>query len=700
MMSILLLCAFMALIWLVAKFLFSEGHIDSSGGLYFRCASASYTPLECRHNADPRARHNGFEDADTDEGIAPRVDAIQSLTQELIAKTRGVAHDEAEKHQHTIADPLVSILSSTCCVIPATAANIQVLATPSEFYETLKAKIRAAQHRVMISALYVGDGPLSKAFLQTLEDKVREFGEARRVERTMRSFPGSRADMAPLHANTMTPAASSDELQLGDYANKFTIDVVLDYNRMHDRKNMMTIRPLAEAASLYKNDVEVRLHLFQTPSSLNRFLGPFGRSKELLGVQHTKLFVFDDEDVLLTGANLSDDYFRNRMDRYLLVKDTPQLAEWVRGVLDCLISLSHRVVYALEDAIPSDALQTSEIWTPTVTPQKKSASPRASMTPSMTPSSRTASTESLSGLRATAGPSSTPHTTHAKSKLIILPSTCGVDATRDHVAFREIARQQFDLFAAEMYDASLQRLRYLLSRSATSERSQVDTLLFPTLQFGRVNIHHDVNVVQEVLRGVTSGMRVCLTSPYLNMYHSFTEAVLKSKAAFDFITASLTSNGWSGQKGFAGQIPFYYFQLERSFYFLMESFGCTSRVHIREFTAPGMTFHAKGMWIISQPQSNERSSPSSHAEDRAVLGVPVIAAYGSTNYGNRSIHKDVEVESFLYTWGPSLQEQMRLELQRLLTQSELATRDRFVGGKHGRFQPVVALVAALGQDYM
>ncbi|CUG92486.1 phosphatidylglycerophosphate synthase-like, putative [Bodo saltans] len=708
MLTILALCATMALIWLVAKYLFSEGPIDSRGGLYFRSASASYTPLECRHNADPRAR-NAFDEEATRTETTPAietVDVLQALTQELIKKTRDVAHSDVEQqHQHAIADPLVSILSSTCCVIPATAANIQVLATPNEFYETLKAKIRAAQHRVMISALYVGDGPLSKAFLQTLEDKVREFGEARRAERTMCSFPGSHADVTSSQAPFLTPVPSTDEL-LGDYANKFTIEIVLDYNRMHDRKNMMTIRALAEAASQYKNEVEVRLHLFQTPSSLNRFLGPFGRSKELLGVQHTKLFAFDDEDVLLTGANLSDDYFQNRMDRYLVVKNTPQLAEWVRGALDCLISLSHRVVYALEDAIPSDVLPTSEIWTPSPSPQKAS-SPNASRGPS-----RTASTDSLNGLKTAAA--STPHTTHTKSKLIILPATCGVDATRDHVAFREVAREQFDLFAAEMYDSSLQRLRFLLSRSATCERKEVDTLLFPTLQFGRVNIHHDVNVVQEVLRGVTSGMRVCLTSPYLNMYHSFTDAVLKSKATFDFITASLTSNGWSGQKGFAGQIPFYYFQLERSFYFLMESFGCSNRVHIREFTAPGMTFHAKGMWILSQPSTmphpasttTDKASaaqlPRQHEsdDDRAVVGVPVIAAYGSTNYGNRSIHKDVEVESFLYTWGPSLQEQMRLELQRLLTQSELATRDRFVGGKHGRFQPVVALVAALGQDYM
>ena len=38
------------------------------------------------------------------------------------------------------------------------------------------------------------------------------------------------------------------------------------------------------------------------------------RYNETLGLQHTKIFVFDDS-VILSGANLSSDYFTNRQDR-------------------------------------------------------------------------------------------------------------------------------------------------------------------------------------------------------------------------------------------------------------------------------------------------------------------------------------------------------------------------------------------------
>jgi len=38
------------------------------------------------------------------------------------------------------------------------------------------------------------------------------------------------------------------------------------------------------------------------------------RFNEMVGLQHAKLFVFDDS-VLVSGANLSQDYFTNRQDR-------------------------------------------------------------------------------------------------------------------------------------------------------------------------------------------------------------------------------------------------------------------------------------------------------------------------------------------------------------------------------------------------
>ena len=47
--------------------------------------------------------------------------------------------------------------------------------------------------------------------------------------------------------------------------------------------------------------------------------------KEILNVYHTKLFIFDDK-IILSGANIDDSYFENRLDRYFEIKNK-QLAD-------------------------------------------------------------------------------------------------------------------------------------------------------------------------------------------------------------------------------------------------------------------------------------------------------------------------------------------------------------------------------------
>lgn len=43
---------------------------------------------------------------------------------------------------------------------------------------------------------------------------------------------------------------------------------------------------------------------------------------EVKGVHHVKLYLFDD-DVIVTGANLSHSYFTYRQDRYMLIRNAP-----------------------------------------------------------------------------------------------------------------------------------------------------------------------------------------------------------------------------------------------------------------------------------------------------------------------------------------------------------------------------------------
>ena len=64
------------------------------------------------------------------------------------------------------------------------------------------------------------------------------------------------------------------------------------------------------------------------------------RVSEIIGVCHLKAYVFDD-DVLISGANMSTTYFTKRQDRYYLFKKAAKLAGFVRSLVEVLLPTWH-----------------------------------------------------------------------------------------------------------------------------------------------------------------------------------------------------------------------------------------------------------------------------------------------------------------------------------------------------------------------
>jgi len=42
-----------------------------------------------------------------------------------------------------------------------------------------------------------------------------------------------------------------------------------------------------------------------------------------------------DDDIILTGANLSEQYFVSRKDRYIIIKNCPELADYLEDFMKC-----------------------------------------------------------------------------------------------------------------------------------------------------------------------------------------------------------------------------------------------------------------------------------------------------------------------------------------------------------------------------
>lgn len=61
-----------------------------------------------------------------------------------------------------------------------------------------------------------------------------------------------------------------------------------------------------------------------------RLLPP--RVSEVVGVSHLKCYIFDD-DIIISGANISNTYFSTRQDRYFVVRNARLLAYHIRSLV-------------------------------------------------------------------------------------------------------------------------------------------------------------------------------------------------------------------------------------------------------------------------------------------------------------------------------------------------------------------------------
>lgn len=165
-------------------------------------------------------------------------------------------------------------LHSMAPCFPLCGDRVQVILEPKCFYETLLNEAKTAKHRIVMASLYLGIGKLETDLVNAIHSNLKN---------------------------------SSD----------LNVQILLDYTRgsRGDTNSKSMVKSLlTDCKNFY-------LSLYHTPAlrGLTKRLAP-PRWNELLGLQHMKLYLFDDK-VMISGANLSNDYFTNRQDRYLLIED-------------------------------------------------------------------------------------------------------------------------------------------------------------------------------------------------------------------------------------------------------------------------------------------------------------------------------------------------------------------------------------------
>lgn len=169
--------------------------------------------------------------------------------------------------------PFISELDKIGPSFDIHGSQVQILKTPAEFYDTLLDKISKAKKCIFLSTLYIGKS--EQELISALQEALRRAPKLK-LSILTDALRGTREAPEPSCASLLAPLVE----EFGP-----------------DR-------------------VEVRMYHTPNLTGLRKKYIP-KRINEGWGLQHMKLYGFDGE-ILLSGANLSSDYFTNRQDRYHL----------------------------------------------------------------------------------------------------------------------------------------------------------------------------------------------------------------------------------------------------------------------------------------------------------------------------------------------------------------------------------------------
>ncbi|KAL8693154.1 MAG: hypothetical protein Q9218_001974 [Villophora microphyllina] len=461
--------------------------------------------------------------------------------------------------------------------------QIDVLEEPKEFYGTLKRLIGSAKKRIFLSTLYVG---------KTEYELVSAIHEALTREPELR------------------------------------VSILADGLRgIREYPEACCASLLASLVTDFPDRVEIRMYHTPNLTGLRKSIIP-KRINEGWGLQHIKLYGVDDQ-ILLSGANLSSDYFTNRQDRYHLFS-SKRVTEFYYRIHQAVCSIS----FLLEAGTTSSSSY-AFAWpfsnvapNPLFHPRRYIEAATTLLLPLCSPSASTSPLQPAV-LSATAKEADTSGTTTIVYPLLSHPPTINTE---------------------------LPVLRTLLSPSPSTN------IIAYTFTAGYFNPHP---LVKRTLLALSS-------SP--------------SSIPGTILTASPYANGFYNSAGVSGLLPAAYTHL--SLRFLQAARRARANIGLKEWKRGtvgeegGWTYHAKGVWAYFNlaPTSTQLQQSSLAEKQETVEAAATLI--GSSNYTTRSYNLDLEVGALVVTNDKALIKNWKGEEEKLkawtqeVGEGDLGTKER------------------------
>ncbi|KAJ1678766.1 CDP-diacylglycerol--glycerol-3-phosphate 3-phosphatidyltransferase, partial [Spiromyces aspiralis] len=477
------------------------------------------------------------------------------------------------------------------------SSNIQIMHDPAQFYDDLKRRILTARCQVVLATLYIG----SKE--QDLIDTLAT-------------------------ALSTTPS--------------LTVHVLVDFLRgtRKDTQGHSTASLLAPLVKRFGPE-RVRVSLYHTPelSGVKKLVTP-PRWNEGLGIQHIKAYVFDS-DVVISGANLSTDYFTNRQDRYMAFLGHTELSEYFKDLVSSVSRFSYQLNVDSNGGDSSSAGEGKDVGT-AVSNGLDSSHSFAFRLPAEIPP-----------------PYTEPRKFRAKAHLII----------------------------TEFLDRWARRG---VSNVIQARHPTEDTLVMPTVQMAPIGIRqdqaHTTLLFNVVNHHFPTRSKTIITSAYFNFASLYKHAILSAPLAadaadsnrFEILIAAPEANGFYKSKGMSRHIPDAYTLFELEFLNAVAERGREGVVQLREWRRSGWTYHGKGFWYYLSGAK-----------------YPSMTIIGSPNYGHRSIYRDLEAQLTVVTASPEFGWHLHKEAENLRAYTTAVTKETLANNPSRQVPPWIPLIKPL-----
>mmetsp|Transcript_641 Transcript_641/g.1629 ORF Transcript_641/g.1629 Transcript_641/m.1629 type:complete len:706 (+) Transcript_641:83-2200(+) len=505
--------------------------------------------------------------------------------------------------------------------------------TPNEFHRVLCDKIRAAQHRVLLASLYVGPAaspqtqPEEVELLEALRDVANRNNKGNSTSSSAEYQPKVQVRVVLDENRALRPvplsSSSKDEKSKTTSSAKAVADALLCHSDQQSSSTTSTT-DTSPPPSLVNG-----VYLFQVLSSspILKSLLP-NPLDEVAGVFHIKAYIVDDE-LIVSGANLSQEYFIDRQDRYLhLINGGGGLVDFYADLIDILCRhSSSKIVHQQQQHHGDDGDDIENMAT-----TKSQDVDINKFLEAITNHFQEKQEATNSGGATSSGiPSATDLLVSSKTATSRNNDNCDDDDDDDDdviaVAIPTFqapegffdGKKENELGFVTDVEATMNLLHEAAASSAKNDTSDD----------GGQNLK---SIVQ-------------LSSAYLNP----TKDLISSLARFDsieFLTAGRMSHGFKPKKkaGNKGKdwIPTVFDYLTAQMWDQLEQIRKTntnvnrsSDKSLFHWEQPDWSFHAKGLWL-------RHSEINGIADDENTEQNLSAAIVGSSNFGERSFKRDME----------------------------------------------------------